>query len=160
MENVTENETTYCIGPNTVEITYSVAEIVVYSILGAMLCIISFVGNLLVIVVIVKDPSLNRHKQNLYLLSLAASDALLAVLAMPFAITTELKVGFWQFGTVYCYIYLSLDIALITASIWNIAFIGMDRFASVKFPIWYRRYKTVGRIRYVIVGVSNKSCFM
>ena len=139
---------------NTVDVSYGLAEIIIYSLLGAVLCIVSFVGNVLVIIVIIKDPSLSRHKQNLYLLSLAVSDALLAVLTMPFAIAAELM-GSWVFGTAYCYIYLSLDITLITASICNIAFIGIDRFASVKFPILYRRYKTVGKIRSIIIGVSH-----
>ena len=152
--NVEENETSVCLGRNSTGIKYNVGEVVIYSILGSLFCLLAFVGNCLVVAIIIKDRAISKHKQNLYLLSLAVADALLAVTVFPFSLSTEL-LGKWPFYSTYCRIYLSIDIALCTASIWSIAFIGLDRFASVKFPILYLRYKTTRRIKLLIAAVSK-----
>ena len=154
--NVEENETSVCLRPNYTYIKYDVGEIVIYSILGSLFCLLAFVGNCLVVAVIIKDPVINTHKHNLYLLSLAVADALLAVTVFPFSLSSEL-LGKWPFNPTYCRIYLSIDIALCTASIWSIAFIGLDRFASVKFPILCRQYKTTKKIKLLIAAVSKMS---
>ena len=133
---------------------YNYEEIVIYSVLCSAFCLFTIVGNVLVIIVIVKEPRISKHDQNLYLLSLAVADALLAFLVVPFSITNEL-LGYWPFGYTYCRTFQSLDIALCTASICNIACIGLDRFASIKFPVFFRQYRTKKKIRIVILSVST-----
>uniref|UniRef100_H2ZCJ5 G-protein coupled receptors family 1 profile domain-containing protein n=1 Tax=Ciona savignyi TaxID=51511 RepID=H2ZCJ5_CIOSA len=117
-----------------------------------LLCSLGLFGNLTVILVIWKDRVISKHRQNLYLLSLAVADASLVVLVVPFSLTNEL-LGHWPFGAVYCRIYLSVDILLCTASIWNICVIGLDRYISVKYPMTYRKFRTMPKIRLFIISV-------
>uniref|UniRef100_F6R8W1 G-protein coupled receptors family 1 profile domain-containing protein n=1 Tax=Ciona intestinalis TaxID=7719 RepID=F6R8W1_CIOIN len=133
-------------------ILYSEEQVVIFSALTSILCIIGLFGNLTVIVVIRRDRVIYKHRQNLYLLSLAVADVSLVVLVVPFSITNEL-LGYWPFGTVYCRIYLSVDILLCTASIWNICMIGLDRYISVKYPMTYRKFRTMPKIRLFIVSI-------
>uniref|UniRef100_H2ZCJ6 G-protein coupled receptors family 1 profile domain-containing protein n=1 Tax=Ciona savignyi TaxID=51511 RepID=H2ZCJ6_CIOSA len=116
------------------------------------MCSLGLFGNLTVILVIWKDRVISKHRQNLYLLSLAVADASLVVLVVPFSLTNEL-LGHWPFGAVYCRIYLSVDILLCTASIWNICVIGLDRYISVKYPMTYRKFRTMPKIRLFIISV-------
>nr|XP_018668148.1 alpha-2C adrenergic receptor isoform X2 [Ciona intestinalis] len=142
-----------CLGNlNISSILYSEEQVVIFSALTSILCIIGLFGNLTVIVVIRRDRVIYKHRQNLYLLSLAVADVSLVVLVVPFSITNEL-LGYWPFGTVYCRIYLSVDILLCTASIWNICMIGLDRYISVKYPMTYRKFRTMPKIRLFIVSI-------
>uniref|UniRef100_H2ZCJ8 G-protein coupled receptors family 1 profile domain-containing protein n=1 Tax=Ciona savignyi TaxID=51511 RepID=H2ZCJ8_CIOSA len=131
---------------------YSDGEVILLSILTMLLCSLGLFGNLTVILVIWKDRVISKHRQNLYLLSLAVADASLVVLVVPFSLTNEL-LGHWPFGAVYCRIYLSVDILLCTASIWNICVIGLDRYISVKYPMTYRKFRTMPKIRLFIISV-------
>uniref|UniRef100_H2ZCK2 G-protein coupled receptors family 1 profile domain-containing protein n=1 Tax=Ciona savignyi TaxID=51511 RepID=H2ZCK2_CIOSA len=139
--------------PNIPPTVYSDGEVILLSILTMLLCSLGLFGNLTVILVIWKDRVISKHRQNLYLLSLAVADASLVVLVVPFSLTNEL-LGHWPFGAVYCRIYLSVDILLCTASIWNICVIGLDRYISVKYPMTYRKFRTMPKIRLFIISVS------
>ena len=132
---------------------YSLEAIVVISILTSLFCLFAFAGNVTVIMAIIRDRIISKHKQHLYLLSLAVADALLVVLVVPFSLTNEL-LGYWPFGYVYCRIYLSLDILFCTASICNICCIGIDRYVSVRYPTKYKKLRRMPRIRGAIIFVS------
>ncbi|XP_076804681.1 alpha-2Da adrenergic receptor-like [Clavelina lepadiformis] len=150
-----EEDRSRCLGNNSTEsagVTYSTSSVIVLSILTGLFCLLGLVGNVMVVVAILKDNVINKHIQNTYLMSLAVSDALLVVLVVPFTLTNEL-LDYWPFGDVYCRIYLSLDILLCTASICNICFIGLDRYISVKYPTTYRKFRTPTRIRLAILFV-------
>jgi len=142
-----------CLGQSTAG-NYSPFEKVVLGVVTALFCLLGFIGNLAVIYVICTNTVISRHQHNLYLLSLAVSDVLLVVLVVPFSLTNELM-GEWPFGELYCRIYLSVDILLCTASIWNIFLIGLDRYVSVSYPTTYRKFRAVHRIRMYILGVSQ-----
>uniref|UniRef100_H2ZCK0 G-protein coupled receptors family 1 profile domain-containing protein n=1 Tax=Ciona savignyi TaxID=51511 RepID=H2ZCK0_CIOSA len=153
-ENYLQAQATECLGdPNIPPTVYSDGEVILLSILTMLLCSLGLFGNLTVILVIWKDRVISKHRQNLYLLSLAVADASLVVLVVPFSLTNEL-LGHWPFGAVYCRIYLSVDILLCTASIWNICVIGLDRYISVKYPMTYRKFRTMPKIRLFIISVS------
>ena len=147
------NNETNCLGRTSNIIVYNSHMVVVFIVLTAIFCCFAFFGNVTVIAAIVKDRVISKHKQHLYLLSLAVADTLLVVLVVPFSLTNEL-LGYWPFGDVYCRIYLSLDILLCTASICNICCIGVDRFVSVKYPTKYKKHRRITRIRRGIIFVS------
>lgn len=161
-ENVTDTATFFptipdnqsnCLGRTRNVTVYSSYSMVVLIVLIAIFCCFSLFGNVSVIIAILKDRVISKHKQHLYLLSLAVADALLVVLVVPFSLTNEL-LGEWPFGDVYCRIYLSVDILLCTASICNICCIGIDRYISVKYPTKYKKHRRLNRIRRGIIFVS------
>jgi len=127
-------------------INYTTAERILLSLLTVAFCLVALIGNCSVIAVICKDDIIKRHKQNLYLLSMAVADASLVVLVVPFSLTNEL-LNHWPFGEFYCRIYLSIDILLCTASIWNICAIGLDRYFSVRYPLTFRAFRSKVRVR-------------
>ena len=145
---------TNCLGWKNELTVYSLEAIVILIIVTTLFCLFAFAGNVTVIIAIVRDRVISKHKQHLYLLSLAVADALLVVLVVPFTLTNEL-LGYWPFGDTYCRIYLSLDILFCTASICNICCIGIDRFVSVKYPTKYVMLRRLPRIRAAILFVST-----
>ena len=67
----------------------------------------TLVGNALVVAAVSTSRAL-RAPQNLFLVSLASADILVAVLILPFSLAKELM-GYWYFGSLWCSLYLALD---------------------------------------------------
>ncbi|XP_027756635.1 alpha-2C adrenergic receptor-like [Empidonax traillii] len=89
----------------------------------------TLVGNALVVVAISTSRAL-RAPQNLFLVSLALADILVAVLVLPFSLANEVM-GYWYFGGLWCSLYLALDVLLCTASIGHLCAISLDRYWAV-----------------------------
>ncbi|XP_063067189.1 alpha-2B adrenergic receptor [Engraulis encrasicolus] len=108
-------------------------------------------GNILVIIAVLTSRSL-RGPQNLFLVSLAAADILVATLIIPFSLANELM-GYWYFRTVWCEIYLALDVFFCTSSIAHLCAISLDRYLSVSRPVAYTARRTAARVKAAIVVV-------
>uniref|UniRef100_H2MKI7 Alpha-2A adrenergic receptor n=1 Tax=Oryzias latipes TaxID=8090 RepID=H2MKI7_ORYLA len=117
---------------------------------GVMISLIVF-GNVLVVIAVFTSRAL-RAPQNLFLVSLASADILVATLVMPFSLANELM-GFWYFGKVWCEIYLALDVLFCTASIAHLCAISLDRYWSITQAIEYNLKRTPRRIKSIIVIV-------
>ncbi|NXL28874.1 ADRA2 protein, partial [Glaucidium brasilianum] len=89
----------------------------------------TLVGNALVVVAISTSRAL-RAPQNLFLVSLASADILVAILVLPFSLANEVM-GYWYFGGLWCSLYLALDVLLCTASIGHLCAISLDRYWAV-----------------------------
>ncbi|NWU33067.1 AA2DA protein, partial [Hylia prasina] len=89
----------------------------------------TLVGNALVVVAISTSRAL-QAPQNLFLVSLASADILVAVLVLPFSLANEVM-GYWYFGGLWCSLYLALDVLLCTASIGHLCAISLDRYWAV-----------------------------
>ncbi|CDH92956.1 G-protein coupled receptors family 1 profile domain-containing protein [Caenorhabditis elegans] len=102
--------------------------------LGVVNCFV-VIGNLLVFYVILTKKSLQTSTNHL-VLSLTISDLLLGILILPFAIIQEHS-NEWIFGHFGCRLWLSVDVFLSTASIYNLLAISFDRYMAVRQPIKY-----------------------
>uniref|UniRef100_U3K274 G-protein coupled receptors family 1 profile domain-containing protein n=1 Tax=Ficedula albicollis TaxID=59894 RepID=U3K274_FICAL len=89
----------------------------------------TLVGNALVVVAISTSRAL-QAPQNLFLVSLASADILVAILVLPFSLANEVM-GYWYFGGLWCSLYLALDVLLCTASIGHLCAISLDRYWAV-----------------------------
>uniref|UniRef100_A0A8C0B4V6 Alpha-2B adrenergic receptor n=1 Tax=Buteo japonicus TaxID=224669 RepID=A0A8C0B4V6_9AVES len=87
-----------------------------------------------------------RAPQNLFLVSLAAADILVATLIIPFSLANEL-LGYWYFEKTWCEIYLALDVLFCTSSIVHLCAISLDRYWSVSRAIEYNAKRTPRRIK-------------
>lgn len=114
---------------------------------GIMILLIVF-GNVLVVIAVFTSRAL-RAPQNLFLVSLASADILVATLVMPFSLANELM-GYWYFGEVWCEIYLALDVLFCTASIAHLCAISLDRYWSITQAIEYNLKRTPRRIKCII----------
>lgn len=130
---------------------YSRTVIVGLAALVAFLIVFTVVGNALVMLAVLTSRAL-RAPQNLFLVSLAAADILVAALVMPFSLANELM-GYWHFGRAWCGTYLALDVLFCTASIGHLCAISLDRYWSVTSAVQYNLKRTPRRIKAAILAV-------
>ncbi|KAM4630499.1 alpha-2Db adrenergic receptor-like [Polymixia lowei] len=106
------------------------------------------VGNVLVVVAVFTSRAL-RAPQNLFLVSLASADILVATLVIPFSLANEVM-GYWYFGPTWCSFYLALDVLFCTSSIVHLCAISLDRYWSITKAVSYNRKRTPKRIKAMI----------
>lgn len=102
------------------------------------------IGNAVVITAVLSTKRLRMISDNYFLISLAFSDLALGVLVLPFS-TAYQTLNVWLFGPSYCRFWLSLDIWLCTASIYNLVAIAADRYLAVAKPLTYKLIVSDGR---------------
>ncbi|KAF6726545.1 Alpha-2A adrenergic receptor [Oryzias melastigma] len=127
---------------------YSIQIALPLSVLVGIMILLIVFGNVLVVIAVFTSRAL-RAPQNLFLVSLASADILVATLVMPFSLANELM-GFWYFGKVWCEIYLALDVLFCTASIAHLCAISLDRYWSITQAIEYNLKRTPRRIKSII----------
>ncbi|MED6254710.1 Alpha-2 adrenergic receptor [Characodon lateralis] len=130
---------------------YSLAAIAGIAALVSFLILFTVVGNILVVIAVLTSRAL-KAPQNLFLVSLATADILVATLVMPFSLANELM-GYWYFGKVWCGIYLALDVLFCTSSIVHLCAISLDRYWSVTQAVEYNLKRTPKRIKCIILIV-------
>ncbi|XP_012686679.2 alpha-2A adrenergic receptor [Clupea harengus] len=128
--------------------SYSIEVSVPLTVLVGLLILLTVFGNVLVVIAVFTSRAL-RAPQNLFLVSLASADILVATLVMPFSLANELM-GNWYFGKVWCEIYLALDVLFCTASIAHLCAISLDRYWSITQAIEYNLKRTPRRIKCII----------
>ncbi|XP_049600332.1 alpha-2Db adrenergic receptor [Syngnathus scovelli] len=114
----------------------------------AVIISVTIVGNVLVIVAVLTSRAL-RAPQNLFLVSLASADILVATLVIPFSLVNEVM-GYWYFGSTWCAFYLALDVLFCTSSIVHLCAISLDRYWSVTKAVSYNLKRTPKRIKSMI----------
>ncbi|KAM6965680.1 alpha-2B adrenergic receptor [Aplochiton taeniatus] len=115
-----------------------------------LMVVFTIVGNIFVIIAVLTSRSLSGP-QNLFLVSLAAADILVATLIIPFSLANEL-LGYWYFKSLWCEIYLALDVLFCTSSIAHLCAISLDRYLSIS-RVTYGRQRTPTRIKTAIIVV-------
>ncbi|XP_072319475.1 alpha-2A adrenergic receptor [Eucyclogobius newberryi] len=130
---------------------FSVQTSVLLTVLVSIMILLIVFGNVLVVIAVFTSRAL-RAPQNLFLVSLASADILVATLVMPFSLANELM-GYWYFGEIWCEIYLALDVLFCTASIAHLCAISLDRFWSITKAIEYNLKRTPRRIKQIILIV-------
>ena len=104
-----------------------------------LIAVVAAVGNLLVCFAILTNRSLRSKPSNLLPLSLAVSDLLTAVLAMPFDIESLLLQGHWRHGPVMCVTFLTSYLITVPTSILTLLAISLDRYQNLRDPL--RRFR-------------------
>lgn len=125
--------------------SYTAQTSVPLTTLVSILILLTVFGNVMVVIAVTTSRAL-RAPQNLFLVSLACADILVATLVMPFSLANELM-GYWYFGKVWCEIYLALDVLFCTSSIVHLCAISLDRYWSVTQAIEYNLRRTPRRIK-------------
>ncbi|XP_028839318.1 alpha-2Db adrenergic receptor [Denticeps clupeoides] len=116
-----------------------------------VIILVTIVGNALVVVAVFTSRAL-RAPQNLFLVSLASADILVAALVIPFSLANEVM-GYWYFGSTWCALYLALDVLFCTSSIVHLCAISLDRYWSVTKAVSYNLKRTPKRIKSMIAVV-------
>ncbi|KAL3864424.1 hypothetical protein ACJMK2_006108 [Sinanodonta woodiana] len=130
---------------------YSVAERVIIGIILVTIIFLAISGNILVCIAVFTDRRL-KHLNNLFLVSLAIADLLVAGVVMTFAVVNDIS-GTWMFGSVFCNIWVSSDVMCSTASILNLCVISLDRYIHIRDPLKYARLMTWKKVAAMIAFV-------
>ncbi|XP_051241495.1 D(1) dopamine receptor-like [Dicentrarchus labrax] len=117
----------------------------------ALLIIWTLLGNFTVCAAVFRYRHLRAKVTNIFIVSLALSDLLVAVLVMPWKAVAEVA-GFWPFGG-YCETWLACDIMCSTASILNLCVISVDRYWAISSPFRYERSMNK-KVASVMIGVT------
>ncbi|KAJ8406026.1 hypothetical protein AAFF_G00309140 [Aldrovandia affinis] len=117
----------------------------------SLLILSTLLGNTLVCAAVTKFRHLRSKVTNFFVISLAVSDLLVAILVMPWKAVTEIA-GFWPFGS-FCNIWVAFDIMCSTASILNLCIISVDRYWAISSPFRYER-KMTPKVAFVMISVA------
>nr|CAD2201219.1 unnamed protein product [Meloidogyne enterolobii] len=113
---------------------------------------ITILGNTLVILAVFNYRPLKKV-QNYFIVSLAASDMLVAIIVMPLHVVKFLADGHWLLGVTICQLFTTADILLCTSSILNLCAIAIDRYRAIHDPIGYAQKRSLKLVGGTIVLV-------
>ncbi|XP_012786869.2 D(1B) dopamine receptor [Ochotona princeps] len=137
------------VGDSAGAVPWGPAQVVTAGLL-TLLIVWTLLGNVLVCIAIVCSRYLRARMTNVFIVSLAVSDLLVALLVMPWKAVAEVA-GYWPFGA-FCDVWVAFDIMCSTASILNLCVISVDRYWAISWPFRYER-KMTQRVALVMVGV-------
>ncbi|XP_036101762.1 D(1B) dopamine receptor [Molossus molossus] len=126
------------------------AQVVIAGLL-ILLIVWTLLGNVLVCAAIVRSRHLRAKMTNIFIVSLAVSDLLVALLVMPWKAVAEVA-GYWPFGA-FCDVWVAFDIMCSTASILNLCVISVDRYWAISRPFRYQQTMTQC-VALVMVGLA------
>ncbi|CAD6195499.1 unnamed protein product [Caenorhabditis auriculariae] len=126
----------------------------IFSIISVLtvLVVVVVLGNALVIAAVLLRRRL-RSATGLLILSLAVADLLVGIVILPFSIANEVLDQYWIFGESWCTIWLTMDIWMCTASIYNLVAISIDRYIAIIKPLNYPMLVTKFRARCTVAIV-------
>ncbi|XP_066256920.1 D(2) dopamine receptor [Euwallacea similis] len=108
-------------------------------------------GNILVCLAICWERRL-QNVTNYFLMSLAITDLMVAILVMPLGILTLVR-GNFPLPSIYCLAWICLDVLFCTASIMHLCTISVDRYLSLRYPMKFGRNKSRRRVILKIIFV-------
>lgn len=108
-------------------------------------------GNFAVCAAVFRFRHLRVKVTNIFIVSLALSDLLVAVLVMPWKAVTKV-LGHWPFGA-FCNTWVAFDIMCSTASILNLCVISLDRYWAISSPFKYER-KMDKKLALIMVSIT------
>ncbi|XP_035208222.1 cholecystokinin receptor-like [Stegodyphus dumicola] len=126
--------------------------------LYSLIFLIGLVGNILVIVTLVRNKRL-RIVTNVFLLNLAASDLLLGVFCMPITLIGTLLRGF-VFDEIMCKFISYAQGVTVAVNAWTLVAISLERFYAVCEPLRSRRWQTSTHASRVVISIWIVSCFI
>ncbi|NXF27481.1 DRD5 protein, partial [Rhodinocichla rosea] len=117
----------------------------------SLLILTTLLGNALVCLAVLRFPHLRSKVTNLFVVSLAVSDLLVAVLVMPWRAASDV-LGFWPFGA-FCDLWVAFDIMCCTASILHLCLISVERYWAIAEPFRHQR-RVTQHLAFVTIAVA------
>ena len=99
----------------------------------AIIVFIGFIGNMLVIIVIISNKRM-VNTTNILILSLALADLFFIVFCVPFT-AAAYALPRWPFGKIWCKIEQYLTYVCAYASVYTLVLMSLDRYLAVVHPI-------------------------
>lgn len=116
-----------------------------------VIMVVALGGNLLILAAIYIDKTLQTIT-NVFIVNLACADMLLAIIGMPFTLTSSITYD-WIFGDTWCKVNGMANSLFCIASILTLAAVSVDRYFAILYPFkymaWITKKVAVGMIFYV-----------
>ncbi|XP_070577641.1 probable G-protein coupled receptor 176 [Ptychodera flava] len=157
VQNVSQATTSTALGstvqfydndPVVGEYTYMYACATILSVCS----LLSTIGNITVIVVVYRKPSLHTVT-HLLIVNLATADLLSSVLCIPFDVAANYNGGAWLPGVVSCKVVRFLYSTFVSASIVTLSAIAIDRYYSVVYPLERKITLFKGKVMTIYIWV-------
>jgi 7 transmembrane receptor (rhodopsin family) len=127
----------------------AIVRVTVPVIFGAI-AVLGLVGNLLVIIVVVRNRTM-RSTTNALIVSLAVADLVFIVICVPLTALSYTQAP-WVFGRVVCRLYQNVIHVTAYASVYTLVLMSLDRYLAVVHPIRSMTLRTE-RNACVLIGV-------
>lgn len=117
---------------------YSLEVRVVLGLILTLIPVLTFFGNALVIVAVFTHKRL-RTITNVFVVSLALADCMVALSVMPFGVYQQLSNKMWELGHTLCLVSTSLDVMFTTTTIIHLSCLAIDRYLAICRPFLHER---------------------
>ena len=124
---------------------------IAYAVFLAFVMLVSISGNMLVCIAITLSPRLREAPTNVFILSLAISDMLYAVLQTPLRISSTLHTNMFCHNLHVCRVLVLTDLILTPCTISTLFVISIDRFFCITSPFTYQEHMSKFKAK-IIVG--------
>ncbi|XP_033979321.1 neuropeptide FF receptor 2-like [Trematomus bernacchii] len=129
--------------------TPSVAAIFTVSYL--LIFLVCIMGNVVVCFIVMRNKNM-RTVTNLFILNLAISDLLVGIFCMPTTLVDNIITG-WPFGSVVCKLSGMVQGISVSASVFTLVAIAVDRFRCIVYPFKHKMTISTSKLIIVIIWV-------
>ena len=117
---------------------YNIVERGALLVLFIVIICLTMAGNIVVITSIITNKQLHSFT-NYFVISLALSDTLVAIIVMPFGTYNMWTNHIWDLGHIMCKVATCFDVMLTTTSILHLSCVAMDRYIAICRPFYHER---------------------
>lgn len=129
---------------------------IVEMIVVSIITLVGVIGNILVILVSVKNKEM-KTTNNFMISLLAVSDLTFLIFVCPSMVLEHVK-NAYPFGNVYCKLSNYVGYILVYVTIYLLCLMSVDRFCAILFPLKSRPYRTKKNLRIACVCVLVFAC--
>ncbi|XP_002732002.1 RYamide receptor-like [Saccoglossus kowalevskii] len=148
-DNITDNSFEADQQPPMMEYYQPLWLQVILAILYACTSVLAVIGNLVVCYIVLGNPRM-RTVTNYFIVNLAISDILMAVLCVN--LTFYYSINFhWPFGIVMCALVMYIQMVSVSISIFTLVAISLDRYVAIIHPLRPRMTKRRAFIVIVVI---------
>ena len=135
-------------------------ERIIVPLIFCVIIVFGCIGNILVIVVVVRNREQYASTTNIFIVNLAVADLAFLVFCVPFHAVIYTSPDTWPFGNVVCKVVHGVQFASMAASIYTMVAMSLDRFLAVGYPLRTKHLRQPPAALAVVVGVWTTSALL
>lgn len=118
-------------------------ERILVPVIFSIVILFGFIGNIIVIIVVIKNKDHFRNTTNLFILNLSIADLLFLLFCVPFhAVIYTTTTGNWPFGGFMCKFVHLVQFSSMVASILTLVAMSADRYMAVTYALETKHLRT------------------